>query len=161
MKADFEEYVAARGSALLRTAYLLTGNTHDAEDLVQIALEKLVPKWASLRGNPDAYVRKVLHNEHINRWRRRRWREVLTSEHHEPSIEADTPDVDLQRALSALPPRQRAIVVLRYYEDQSIEQTAHVLGISAGTVKSTCNEALKRLNRDVSPREARVEANSL
>jgi hypothetical protein len=76
--ADFEEFVVARRGALLRTAYLLTGNHHDAEDLVQSALIKVVPKWGRIKDRPEPYVRKVLARESVGRWRGRRWREVPT-----------------------------------------------------------------------------------
>ena len=76
--ADFDEFVIARRPALLRTAYLLTGNLHDAEDLVQSALIKVVPKWGRIQDRLEAYVRRVLARESVNRWRGRRWREVTT-----------------------------------------------------------------------------------
>src|SRR3954453_17026061 len=76
--ADFEQFVVARRDALLRTAYLLTGDHHDAEDLVQSALIKGVPKWARIKDRPEPYVRRVLARESVNRWRGRRWREVTT-----------------------------------------------------------------------------------
>ena len=75
---EFEEFVVARRDALLRTAYLLTGNHHDAEDLVQSALIKVVPKWTRIKDRPEGYVRQVLARESVSRWRRRRWREVAT-----------------------------------------------------------------------------------
>lgn len=146
--AWFEEYVAARQAALLRTAYLLTGHRQDAEDLVQLALIKVVPRWSRLHGDPDAYVRRVVVHENISRWRRRRWREVLSDELPETAL-GGTPDerVDLQRALATLAPRQRAVVVLRYLEDLTVAETADLLGVSEGTVKSQASDALARLRR--------------
>ena len=147
--AGFADYVAARQAALLRTAYLLTGHRQDAEDLVQVALIKTVPHWARLDGDPDAYVRRVMVRENISRWRRRRWREVVGADLPEPA--SDPVDggrrVDLQRALADLAPRQRAVVVLRYLEDLSVAETADLLGISQGTVKSQASDALARLRK--------------
>ena len=143
---SFEEYVAARRSALLRTAYLLTGHREDAEDLVQVALVKAVPHWARIADDPEPYVRKILARESISRWRRRRWREVHTDTMPETPVEGPGEDrMALQAALAALAPRQRAVIVLRYYEDLTEAETARVLGISIGTVKSQARDALARL----------------
>lgn len=143
---SFEQYVAARRGALLRTAYLLTGDAHDAEDLVQVALLKVVPKWGRISGNPEPYVRKVLAHESVSRWRRRRWREVHTDRTPDASVDGPTADrVALQQALAGLAPRQRAVIVLRYFEDLTEAETARVLGISVGTVKSQARDALARL----------------
>ncbi|WP_395695331.1 SigE family RNA polymerase sigma factor [Nocardioides sp.] len=150
---SFEEYVAARRGALLRTAYLLTGHREDAEDLVQVALVKVVPRWSRIASDPEPYVRRVLVNESISRWRRRRWREVSTDDLPDGPVggPVDGPGADrvaLQRALARLAPRQRAVVVLRYYEDLTEAETARVLGISVGTVKSQARDALARLRAD-------------
>ena len=143
---SFEEYVAARRSALLRTAYLLTGHREDAEDLVQVALVKAVPHWARIAGDPEPYVRKILARESISRWRRRRWREVHTDAVPEGAVEGPGDDrLVLRAALAGLAPRQRAVIVLRYYEDLTEAETARVLGISVGTVKSQARDALARL----------------
>ena len=143
---DFAEFVAARSGALLRTAYLLTGDHHEAEDLVQTALIKVVPRWGRLR-EPEPYVRRVLVNESISRWRRRRWRETSVPEVHDRTITGH--DVEeqlvLRQALARLAPKQRAVVVLRYFDDLTEAQTAGVLGISLGTVKSQSRDALARL----------------
>ncbi|MDO7869486.1 SigE family RNA polymerase sigma factor [Nocardioides jiangxiensis] len=143
----FEEYVGARRAALVRTAYLLTGNAEDAEDLVQTALIKAVPKWGRIADDPEPYVRRILARESISRWRRRRWREVHTDVLPETvHLDADVVGrAALREALRALAPRQRAVVVLRYYEDMTEQQTAEALGISVGTVKSQCRDALARL----------------
>lgn len=144
---SFEEFVAARRPALLRTAYLMTGSHEDAEDLVQVALVKAVPHWRKISDRPEPYVRRILARESVSRWRRRRWREVGTAEM--PEGGASDVDVaereDLRRALLALAPRQRAVVVLRYYEDLTEAQTADALGITVGTVKSQASDALARL----------------
>lgn len=143
---SFEEFVAARRGALLRTAYLLTGSHEDAEDLVQVALIKAVPHWRKIADQPEPYVRKVLARESVSRWRRRRWREVHTDRVPETAVAAPTDDrIALREALASLPPRQRAVIVLRYYEDLTEAETARVLGISVGTVKSQARDALARL----------------
>ena len=143
----FESFVAARRQALLRTAYLLTGPHQDAEDLVQVALVKAVPHWKKIAESPEPYVRKILAREAISRWRGRRWREV--SSEHLPEVEAAADDATgreaMRVALMQLAPRQRAVVVLRYYEDLTERQTAETLGISVGTVKSQARDALARL----------------
>src|SRR5690606_29821546 len=82
-RAGFEDFVAARRPALLRTAYLMTGSHEDAEDLVQVALVKAVPHWRRIRDRPEPYVRRILARESVSRWRRRRWREVASGEHVE------------------------------------------------------------------------------
>ncbi|WP_028635840.1 SigE family RNA polymerase sigma factor [Nocardioides sp. URHA0032] len=146
---SFEEYVAARRAALLRTAYLLTGHREDAEDLVQVALVKVVPTWSRIADDPEPYVRKVLVHESVSRWRRRRWREVHTDQVPDAPVEAPAADrIALQRALARLAPRQRAVIVLRYYEDLTEAETARVLGVSVGTVKSQARDALARLRAD-------------
>jgi RNA polymerase sigma-70 factor (sigma-E family) len=145
---SFEQYVAARRGALLRTAYLLTGDAHDAEDLVQVALVKVVPRWARIADDPEAYVRKVLVHESVSRWRRRRWREVHTDRLPDAATEGPSAErVALQQALVRLPPRQRAVIVLRYYDDLTEAETARLLGIAVGTVKSQARDALVRLRQ--------------
>jgi RNA polymerase sigma-70 factor (sigma-E family) len=143
----FEEFVAGRRPALLRTAFLLTGHAEDAEDLVQTTLIKVVPKWGRIQGNPEPYVRKVLAREATTRWRTRRWRE--TSVEHLPDREAAAPsltwNITVRDALLRLPPRQRAVIVLRFYDDLTERETAATLGIAIGTVKSQTSDALARL----------------
>jgi len=155
---EFHEYVAARRQALTRTAYLLVGNHHDAEDLVQKALMKAVPKWAKIRGNPEPYVRRILYNENVSRWRRRRWREQATDVL--PEVLSDNPDraelLAVRDALRALAPRQRAVLVLRYYEGLSEAEIAATLGIAPGTVKSQARDGLARLRRAL-PADETVE----
>jgi RNA polymerase sigma-70 factor (sigma-E family) len=152
---DFAAYLAARQASLLRTAYLLTGNRHDAEDLVQIAFAKLYLSWDKVRdqGSMDGYVRRILLNEHNSLWRRA-WKK---REHHVEDetlhrLERphhDTPDDGTGAALwdvvQTLPRKARAVVVLRYYEEMSEAETAAVLGISVGTVKSQTSRALATL----------------
>ena len=155
VRAQFEEYVAARRQALLRTAFLLVGQHADAEDLVQLALIKAMPHWPRIAHDPEAYVRTVLVRESVNRWRRRRWRELSTDAPPErPDETADLTDQTAVRdALMSLAPRQRAVVVLRYFDDLTESQTAQVLGIGVGTVKSQSRDALARL-RVLLPAEA-------
>ncbi|MFZ2015985.1 MAG: SigE family RNA polymerase sigma factor [Nocardioides sp.] len=148
---DFEAWVAARGGALARTAYLLTGDVHLAEDLVQDTLARMADKWraVSRSGSPDAYARTVMHHLAIDRWRRRRVRptEVLTDRH--PELGGEGPDVErrlvLRDALARLTPKQRAVLSLRFYDDLTEAQTAAVLGCSVSTVKSQSRAALERL----------------
>ena len=154
--ADFEEFVVARRGSLLRTAYLLTGDPHDAEDLVQSALIKVVPKWARIKDRPEGYVRQVLARESVNRWRGRRWREVTTdavpeARHHLSTDSADR--IALLEDLRRLSPRQRAVLVLRYFDDLTEADTAEALGISVGTVKSHARDALARLRHQQSGEE--------
>ncbi|MET8687469.1 SigE family RNA polymerase sigma factor [Streptomyces sp. NPDC004732] len=156
MRGDFEEFVAAAGPRLLRVAWLLTGDAHLAEDLLQTALAKVWPKWHRIAGeHPEAYVRKVLVTTHTSWWRRH-WRgEVPHGELPERPGSFDTYEgVDLEQSLAvavrALPARQRAVVVLRYFEDLSVAETAGILGCAPGTVKSQAAKALRTL-REVLP----------
>jgi RNA polymerase sigma-70 factor (sigma-E family) len=156
---DFEEWVAARSASLARTAYLLTGDTHAAEDLLQEALARVAQKWARLNrsGNPDAYVRRVLHNLSVDRWRRRKSRpsEVLSEAPVDRFSDGDEQGsterrLVLAEALGRLTPKQRAVLSLRFYEDLTETQTAAILGCSVNTVKSQTRAALTRI-RQVAP----------
>ena len=147
----FDSLVEARATSLLRTAYLLTGDWGQAEDLLQTALVKTWFRWDRVRDKDaaEAYVRQVMARTYATWWRRR-WRgEVATGELPELPGRDAYADVDqrhaLRRALAELPPRQRAIVVLRFYEDLTEAQVAALLGCSLGTVKSTASRALVRL----------------
>jgi RNA polymerase sigma-70 factor (sigma-E family) len=151
------EFVVARGAALSRTAYLLTGDHQLAEDLLQQALVKTAVHWRRVvaGGNPEGYVRRVMVNERTSRWRRGRYVEVrgpaegdeLGGAAPVPGDEAEAAvrRIGLRRALAALPDRQRTVVVLRFFEDLTEAQTAELMGISVGTVKSQTHDALKRL----------------
>lgn len=147
LAASFEEFVAARRPALLRTAYLLTGSHADAEDLVQVALVKCVAHWARIEDRPEPYVRQALARESVSRWRRRRWRELSVDAPPEGAAPGTDHDdrLALQAAPASLSPRQCAVVVLRYYDDLTEKETAAVLGIAVGTVKSQARDALARL----------------
>ena len=144
---DFVAYVEARLPALVRSAYLLTGRQQDAEDLAQATLVKAIPVWGRISGNPDAYIRRIMVNESISRWRRRPARERLVEAPPEPLDPGPATELglDLRRALAQLAPRQRAVVVLRYYEDLTEREVADILGVSVGTVKSQARDALARL----------------
>ncbi|MGV9305090.1 MULTISPECIES: SigE family RNA polymerase sigma factor [unclassified Nonomuraea] len=149
--ALFESFVAGRADALTRYAYALTGNPHDAADLVQEALVRLRGSWSRVRRkhDPESYVRVSMTRLHINVWRRRR-REHLAWDPPEretadvPSAWADF-DSDLWRELAKLPRRQRTVIVLRYYEDRSDEEIAAIMGVSQGTVRSQASRALDKL----------------
>ncbi|MDX2709231.1 SigE family RNA polymerase sigma factor [Streptomyces sp. PA03-6a] len=158
-QAQFTRYVRAKGPALLRTARSLTANPCDAEDLLQTALTKTYLAWDRIDDHRalDGYVRRTLVNTRTSQWRRRRVEEYATDELPEPHGRAVTgPDEAEQqaqrdallRAIARLPARQRAMVVLRYYEDMSEVQTAEALGVSVGTVKSAVSRALGKLRED-------------
>ncbi len=151
---EFREYVTSRGRALLRTAYLLTGNLADAEDLLQAALAKTYLAWDRIedRGALDGYVRRAMVNTHISWWRRRRLQEFPTDELPDRAVADHAGDSDLQetlrRAVERLPQRMRTAVVLRYYEDMTEAEVAERLGVSLGTVKSTVSRAVAKLRID-------------
>ena len=145
----FAEFIRACGPSLSRTAYLLTGDHHRAEELLQSALVRTAPHWRRVAqgGNPEGYVRRAMINERVSWWRRRR---PTTAAIPERGTGADEPAEAAERvtmadALAALPPRQRAVVVLRYFHDYSVDDVADVLGCSPGTVKSQTHHALRRL----------------
>jgi RNA polymerase sigma-70 factor (sigma-E family) len=150
----FRDYVTARSRSLLRTAYLLTGNRADAEDLVQSALAKTYLAWDRIedRGALDGYVRRAMVNTHISWWRRRRLEEYPTDEVPDQAVADHSVTSDLQdtlrRAVDRLPQRMRAAVVLRYFEDMTEAEVADALGVSLGTVKSTVSRAVAKLRID-------------
>jgi RNA polymerase sigma-70 factor (sigma-E family) len=155
--SSFSSYVRARGPVLLRTARSLTANPSDAEDLLQTALTKTYVAWERIEDHRalDGYVRRALLNTRTSQWRKRKVDEFACDELPEPET-VPTPDPAEQqvlhdamwRAVMKLPDRQRAMVVLRYYEDLSEAQTAEVLGVSVGTVKSAVSRALGKLRED-------------
>ncbi len=151
-EAAFNDFVAARGPALTRTAYLLTHDHQLAEDLLQTALFKAAKAWDRIEGGPEPYVRRILYTENVSRWRRHRVIETFQPSYDAPAVVRNDPDlhVALEHALAELTLRQRTVLVLRYYEDLTETQTARVLGIRVGTVKSTQRRALGRL-RTVAP----------
>ncbi|MFG1654615.1 SigE family RNA polymerase sigma factor [Micromonospora sp. NPDC049275] len=150
---EFRDFVAARSPALLRTAYLLTGDVHHAQDLLQTALLASVRHWSRIRrrDEPERYVRRAMYRHQVNWWRARARRpEVLAAEPPDRDARADHSAATVQRhalmdLLRRLPSRQRAVVVLRYYEDRSEAEVAELLGISLGTVRSQASRALRKL----------------
>lgn len=150
---EFEDWLTAREPALQRTAYLLTGDVHTAKDLVQNTLAKMYLAWPriSRRDHVDAYARRVLVNEHRSTWRRAATRrEVATDvmpETPAAAIDYDGLKEAVWRFVARLPPRQRAVVVLRFYEQLTEAEIAELLGISVGTVKSQSSRALAALRR--------------
>lgn len=156
---DLDAFLAARSTALLRTAYALTGDWHRAEDLVQTALVSCYGKWSRIE-EPEAYLRRTMVRAYLG-WRRRRWiGELPTAELPEAAGAAEHTSVELRgsvlQGLASLPQRQRAVVVLRYYLDLTEAETAELLGISPGTVKSQASKALVKL-RDCPPLVALLE----
>jgi RNA polymerase sigma-70 factor (sigma-E family) len=150
----FEEFVRGRSAHLFKLALLLTGqNQAEAEDLLQIALERAYRRRASLSRDrdPEPYVRRALVNASIDRWRalRRRAEQYLDAADCGPAVDDRTSELAnrdlLLRSLAVLPPRQRAVLVLRYWEDMSEAEIAGTLGCGVGTVKSQASRGLKRL----------------
>jgi RNA polymerase sigma-70 factor (sigma-E family) len=159
VEQEFTEWARERQLALLRTAVLLTGDHHRAEDLVQDALTKVAVRWRRLReGNPEAYARQVIVRTNISWWRKHR-REVLLEVRDRTGDRGAAHGVDrrllLDHALAQLTPRQRATVVLRFYDDLTERDTAEALGVSVGTVKSQTHVALARL-RETAPELAEL-----
>lgn len=146
--ADFADYLAARRSGLLRTAYAITGDLHDAEDVLQTVLAKAYLAWGRI-DDPDAYCRRAIINEHNSLWRRAFKRRETAVEWLPEDARTDAYDdgtaTTLWQFVQTLPRRQRAVVVLRYYEELSESEVAEALGISVGTVKSQCSRALAAL----------------
>ena len=149
-RPEFDEFVAARSGRLLRTAYLLTRDHGLAEDLLQTALTKAWFAWSRIDGEPEPYVRKVLVNTYASWWRRK-WRGEEPTEtlpDAAPVVADGSASQDLWTALGRLPRRQRAVVVLRYFEDRAEAETARLLDCSVGTVKSQASKALAKLRVD-------------
>jgi RNA polymerase sigma-70 factor (sigma-E family) len=144
---DFVEWATAHRTRLLRSAYLISGDLATAEDLVQEAVIKVAQRWEQLRaGHPTAYARTIIARDHISWWRRTREVPVedVRSDTRSTDVDVATRHV-LMGALAELPRGQRAVVVLRYFDDLTERETAEILGISIGTVKSQAHDALHRL----------------
>jgi RNA polymerase sigma-70 factor (sigma-E family) len=155
--ADFAAFVRASQARLLRAAYLICGDPHLAEDLLQSALVKVALRWSTVRdGQPEAYLRTVLYRDAISWWRRAR-REIPVAAAPERAAAEDDAGlrVVFAQALGRLTPKQRAVLVLRFFEDHTEARTAQVLGVSLGTVKSQTAVALRRL-RELAPELAEV-----
>ena len=151
----FAEFAQARSAALLRAAWLLTGDGGRAEDLLQTVLAQAWRDWrrVSRDGNPEAYIRRMLYTTYLSWWRRR-WRgEIPSAAPPETAAPSDQAELRLtvRAALARLSPRQRAVVALRFFEDLSVAETAALLGCTEGTVKTQTSRALAalRLDRDV------------
>lgn len=148
----FVEFVSAYRGQLSRVAYLLAGDVSAGEDLLQIALARTAARWAKISRyeRPEAFVRTVIYHEAVSAWRRRR-REIpsesMPDRAGRDESEQVVQRVVFMRALRQLTPRQRAVLVLRFYEDRTIAETAELLGCSEGTVKSQTSVALARLRQ--------------
>ncbi|UYM06777.1 SigE family RNA polymerase sigma factor [Solicola gregarius] len=157
-REEFDAFVLGAWPRLFRTAYALSGNRHDAEDMLQNAFARAYANWRRVRraDSPEAYVHRIVANETVTAWRRR-WRQVERSTEAPPDTaspghaEAVSERTAIWEAIRALPPRQRAVVVLRYYEDLSEKDIAAVLGIAPGTVKSQASHAMKTLRSQLRP----------
>jgi RNA polymerase sigma-70 factor (sigma-E family) len=165
--SEFDSFVRTRTPALLRAAYLLTGDQHLAEDLVQSALARTHRSWRRLHdtGNAEAYTRKIMYHLQVAWWRRRRVAESMSGELPEPRNRGGDPNQDhaqqtalrlsLRAALLKLSTKQRAVLVLRFFEDRTEAEAAELLGVTVGTVKSQTARALLRL-RAVAPELAEL-----
>jgi RNA polymerase sigma-70 factor (sigma-E family) len=154
---EFTEFVRVHSAALLRTAYFLTGDRGLAEDLLQSTLTRTYLRWHRIehRGAELSYARKTMASTAVTWWRRMSWHAERPRDDLPPlPVEDGTAEVDeragIVAAVRRLPPRQRAVVALRYLEDLSEAETARLLGCSAGTVKSQASRALKTLRRELS-----------
>ncbi len=151
---DFDSWVAARGPALLRLAYVLTGNGPDAEDVVQDALSRALPRWSRISTveDPDAYVRRMVVNAHVSRWRKVRRREVpvevVRDRPAPPGVGAEERD-RLWRACRALPADQRTAVVLRFYEDLDYAEIAALTGVREGSVRSRVSREIAAMRHEL------------
>ena len=151
---DFDSWVAARGPALLRLAYVLTGNGADAEDVVQDVLSRALPRWSRIAGveDPDAYVRRMVVNAHVSRWRKFRRREVPVGAVRDRAVPPvmDAEDRDrLWRACQALPADQRTAVVLRFYEDLDYAEIAALTGVREGSVRSRVSRGIATMRHEL------------
>ncbi len=152
----YTEFVLARQARLRRAAYLMCGDPVLAEDLLQEALIALASRWESVE-NPDAFVRRVVYRQRVSLWRKQR-HEVVAGQLPEGSVtdgaDERARDQEVHEALRALPPRQRAALVLRYFEDLTEAQTAEVMGVRTGTVKSLSHQAVARMRQELQARRA-------
>jgi RNA polymerase sigma-70 factor (sigma-E family) len=151
--AVLEELLAGRGDALMGSAVLLTGNRHAAEDLLQLALERVMRHIGRLRGDPEGYLRRTMYRLAVDRWRWLGRRREVFGRDPEVPVTDHTDGVDARdavlRIMRTLPPKQRAVLVLRYFEQLTEEEAARALGCSVGTVKSNASRAIQRLRTEV------------
>lgn len=152
---DFDDWVAARGPALLRLALVLTGNRADAEDVVQDALSRALPRWDRIRAvdDPDAYVRRMVINAHTSWWRKFRRRESPVAEVLGGTTRSGARDLELWQACRALPEPLRTALVLRFYEDMEYAAIAALTGVREGSVRSRVSRALTLLRAEVGERD--------
>ncbi|BCY05764.1 SigE family RNA polymerase sigma factor [Actinoplanes sp. L3-i22] len=153
-EADFAEFVRSRTHSLLRSAFLLTGDQYLAEDLVQEALARTHRSWGRLEraGNAEAYARKVMYHAQVSFWRRGKVAEVMPGElpdrsdaHGGDQADASAQRIVLRNALLQLSAKQRAVIVLRFFEDHTEAESAELLGVSVNTVKTQCARGLTKL----------------
>ncbi|MAS53509.1 MAG: E family RNA polymerase sigma-70 factor [Pimelobacter sp.] len=158
-RPSFDAWAESRVAGLLRFAYLVTGSQHAAEDAVQTALTRACEKWSrvSRADDPDQYVRRMVVNAHVSAWRRAGRRELSVPEVHDSPgadhAEVVTRDDAVWRVCTALPPQQRAAVVLRFYEDLDYPEIAQVLGVAEVTVRSHVHRGLAALRIELSEQE--------
>ena len=157
-RATFDDFARSRMPALLRFAHALSGDPHTAADLVQDALERTLLAWPRIirKDDPEGYVRRAIVNRHVSVWRRLRREQLVADAPESRQFSYDVAprrDAALWDALATLQPRQRAVLVLRYYEDLSEADCANVLGCSVGTIKSQASKALARLRQHASTEE--------
>lgn len=158
----YSEFVLARQGKLRRAAYLMCGDAAQAEDLVQEALIALAEKWESVQ-HPDAFVRKVIYRQRVSWWRRSRHElatELLPDRGVDDGATTRARDDEVHEVLRTLPPRQRAALVLRYFEDLTEAQTAEVMGVATGTVKSLSHQAVARMRAELTARRAAEQKES-
>lgn len=151
---EFTEFAAARSGELIRLAYLLAGDQHAAEDLLQGALTKAAAHWERIHTAPEAYVRQIMYRDQVSWWRRRARRpETAMAQVPEPPAVPPRTSVEarltLQDALRSLPARKRAVLMLRYLEDLPEAQVADILGCSVGTVRSQAHKAIRQLRSEL------------
>lgn len=156
-RPSFDEWASSRQQALVRVAFLLTGDFHRAEDLVQDALISAATRWDTLKdGNPDGWVRTVMFRANVSWWRKQRRELLMAVTPDRQALQGPDPAGAAIDALRLLTAKQRAVVILRHIEGLSVDETARVLGVSQGTVKKQTSVALGRLRElipDLSPAE--------
>lgn len=164
MADGFDDFVRSRSTGLLRIAFLLTGDRHAAEDLLQEVLEQMYVRWRRIDGAPEAYARRALVNRSTNRWRTRTRRPEAPLAHHDRVAPDHSDDIAVRdavvTALRALPPRQRAAVVLRYLDDLPVSEVARAMDCSEGTVKSNAARGLHHLRHVLAPMSLLVTEDS-